>query len=166
MLHNIVGAEKSQTLLMFLMGMWRSMHLNWLSRSLSVSPTSSFLQLVKSTALVKAAQENWELCRMLPWLCWLVCLDMAWVMVLYQSYSSASLCCDVPPVIWGLPDSCDLLNTMEHGTAITSASCLRTLGCMLSGPIDLYTFRLFRWSHSLFCYSGREFCSPSPCLEV
>jgi len=37
---------------------------------------------------------------------------------------------------------------MESILATTSASSFRTLGCMSSSPIDLYTFRLMRWSQT------------------
>jgi len=37
---------------------------------------------------------------------------------------------------------------IENGLAMTSASSLRTLGCIFSGPIDLGMFRFLSWSRA------------------
>jgi len=44
------------------------------------------------------------------------------------------------------PDCLDLSNMMERVLAMTSASTLRTLGCISSGPVDLCMFRFHRWT--------------------
>ena len=45
-------------------------------------------------------------------------------------------------------DSHDFLNIMESVLVSTSANSFRTMGCMSSSPIDLYTFSLMRWSQT------------------
>ena len=46
------------------------------------------------------------------------------------------------------PDCHDFSNIMESGLATTSASSLRTLGCIASGPMDFCTFRFCRRSRT------------------
>ena len=48
------------------------------------------------------------------------------------------------------PDCCDFSIMMEGGLATTSANSLRTLGCILSGPMDFCMFRFLRWSRTRF----------------
>jgi len=45
-------------------------------------------------------------------------------------------------------DSHDFSDMMEVSLATTSASSFRTLECMSSSSIDLYTFSLMRWSQT------------------
>jgi len=44
------------------------------------------------------------------------------------------------------PDCHNLSNIVESDMAMTSGNSLRTLGSILSGPIDLCMFRFLRWS--------------------
>ena len=44
-----------------------------------------------------------------------------------------------------LPGCRDLSNAMESGLATPSASSLRTVGCISSGPTDLCMFRFLTW---------------------
>ncbi|GAB0190261.1 mitochondrial enolase superfamily member 1 [Grus japonensis] len=47
-----------------------------------------------------------------------------------------------------LPYCQDFSNMMESGLATSSASSLKTRGCISSGPLDLCTFRFLRWSRT------------------
>ena len=56
-----------------------------------------------------------------------------------------------------LPDSRDFSNMMEGGSAAISASSFRTLGCMPSDSIDVYTFNLMRRSRTFSALTeGRD----------
>jgi len=46
------------------------------------------------------------------------------------------------------PDHHELSNMMESGLATSSASSLRTHGCISSGPMDLCTFKFLRKSQN------------------
>lgn len=77
--------------------------------------------------------------------------------VLFPNYQSPGV----------LPDSCDFSNKMESSLTTTSASSLRMLGCVSSGPIVLHTFILvssLRFSPPLQ-WGGGEVCSQFP-IEV
>jgi len=50
-----------------------------------------------------------------------------------------------------------LSNFMESDSATTSTSSLRTLGCILLGPIDIYIQVSHVVTNLVFCYSGRDF---------
>jgi len=52
-----------------------------------------------------------------------------------------------------------LSNIMVSVFAMTSANSLRTLGCILSGPLALCTFRVLRWSQT-WSYSVRDLAVP------
>lgn len=60
-------------------------------------------------------------------------------------------------------DSHDFSDLMESGWATTSASSFKILECMLSGPMDLYTFSLMR--QALFL-QWEGFYTPSSHIEV
>ena len=59
----------------------------------------------------------------------------------------------------------DFPDIMESGLATTSASSLRTLGCIPSGPRDLWMFRFLRWSWTRSSLT-LELCSCSSRLAV
>jgi len=46
------------------------------------------------------------------------------------------------------PDCHDFSNTIEGGLAVMWANSLRTLGCISSGPTDLWMFGFLRWSQT------------------
>lgn len=46
------------------------------------------------------------------------------------------------------PDCDYFSNMMEKGLTTTSAKSLRILGCISSGPMDLYVVRFLRWSQT------------------
>lgn len=60
------------------------------------------------------------------------------------------------------PDSQDFSNMMESILATMSISSLRTLGCMSSSPMGLYTFSIMRQTQSCSALTMREILPPSP----
>jgi len=55
---------------------------------------------------------------------------------------------------------------MESGLAMTSASSLRTLGCILSGPIDLCMFRFLSVDEPGLPLQWEGLCPSGPYLAV
>ena len=64
------------------------------------------------------------------------------------------------------PECRDFSNIMEGGLETTSATSLRTLGCISSGPMDWCMFRFLRWSRTWSSLTVGGLCSPCPCLAV
>lgn len=59
------------------------------------------------------------------------------------------------------PDFHDFSNMMESDLSTTTASSLRMLGCISLGPIGLYWFTFFRWSHTCSLLTvGGNFAPP------